>query len=260
MRVAASTSSSLSSPTSGLSTTPAYWPWRGELLDAVHERVLVGAVERVAGLEGERRLPAVRRDHRARLERRHDEVAIGGVLRRGQRADRAADQLGAGVTDGDVRARVVECARCRRPSRRSAALSQSKIEATSIRPTTVPSGSTSAAVCPSLSFAASASVTGRDERDRPGVAARRSSSTHFSSSTRSYCSRVMNPSSGDSVPSAMRYTVARSAFDTAIFGIPAASASSDLRWLSLIERLTGASRPPCTGTRAKGPPSRGSQG
>ena len=58
-------------------------------------------------------------------------------------------------------------------------------------------------------------------RPPPGVA-----STTFSSSTRSYTFLVMNPVSGLSVPSAMRYTVERSAWLTHTLGSLVASARS----------------------------------
>ena len=59
MRTSALTSSPLVSPISGFSTAPALWPCAQQRLQAVDQGVLVGAVQRVAGLEGDDALPAL---------------------------------------------------------------------------------------------------------------------------------------------------------------------------------------------------------
>ena len=78
-----------------------------DALGTVDEGVLVSAVERVAGLEGDRLLPALGLDEGAGLGRAHDAPGERAGVLGGGEADLAADQLGALVTEPELRARVV---------------------------------------------------------------------------------------------------------------------------------------------------------
>ena len=79
-----------------------------QLLDAVDQRVLVGAVERVAGLEREGALPLLLGDERAAHLRREHELAVGlvGALR--ERLELSADQLRAVVVVDDPAAGMID--------------------------------------------------------------------------------------------------------------------------------------------------------
>ena len=92
MRVAASTSSPLVSPISGLSTAPAKWPARVEPFHAGDQGVFMGAVQGVARLESDDALPALFDEEGARLARRQDKLAIFGVLGLRQDVDLAAQR------------------------------------------------------------------------------------------------------------------------------------------------------------------------
>ena len=76
-------------------------------LGAVDQRVLVGAVQRVARLEGDRLLPALLLDQSAGLGRRHDAVRERTLVLEGDQRDGPADELGALVPGPEARARVV---------------------------------------------------------------------------------------------------------------------------------------------------------
>jgi ribosomal protein L11 methyltransferase len=69
-------------------------PLTDERLQAIDQRVLVRAVERVAGLEGDDALPALLAEERPHLARRQHELAEARMLRLRQHVDRPADQMG----------------------------------------------------------------------------------------------------------------------------------------------------------------------
>ena len=149
MRVTACTSSPLISPTSGFSTTPVKWPSRGEPLGAGDQRVLVGAVQRVARLEGERALPLAVADQRARLARREHVLAVLRVLRLRQRAQRAAERAACAGPSSTMRppgwSKRVGAVDA---SRRSAPCPRSKTSTSSTIATISPASSRSAAEPP----------------------------------------------------------------------------------------------------------------
>ena len=107
MRVTASTSSPLVSPTSGFSTAPAKWPFARQPFEAGHQGVFVGAVQRIARLEGDDALPALLAEQRPRLARRQDELAVFGVFRLRQHAHLAAQEVRARVVLRHAAARMV---------------------------------------------------------------------------------------------------------------------------------------------------------
>jgi hypothetical protein len=108
MRTTAGTSSPLSSPTSGFSTTPVKWPPSVSRSAPPTSAYSWRAVQRIAGLERERALPLAVADQRARHARREHVLAVLGVDDLRQRAQLAARELRAHVLLDHAPARMVE--------------------------------------------------------------------------------------------------------------------------------------------------------
>jgi hypothetical protein len=71
---------------SGFRQAPGVVALAEQRLEAVHQGVLVGAVQRVAGLEGDHALPALLSEQLAHLAGREDVLAELGMLRLRQHA------------------------------------------------------------------------------------------------------------------------------------------------------------------------------
>ena len=130
--------------------------------------VLVGAVQRVARLEGDDALAALLAEQRPRLARRQDEVAVLRVLRLRQHAHLAADQVRPRVVQDHAAAGmvgalgVVDDAVVLR-------LVPRKDVRTTIVPTISPRSFLSGSADPVFSVLATVSSTGKASGMRPGV-------------------------------------------------------------------------------------------
>ena len=161
MRVTASTSSPLVSPTSGLSTAPAKWPAR---VSRSSPATRAYSWARCSGLrvwKATTRCQPLCAEQRPRLARRQDELAVFGMLGLRQHAHLAAEQVGARVVLHHAAAGMVAAVGAVDALDVVLACPRRTRLVTSREPTTSSRPLTRATVWPGLSVAACSADTGK---------------------------------------------------------------------------------------------------